>query len=213
MLKETGTLVICHAGMSRSATVCIAYLMREDKLSYSAAFEEVKAARRFINPNQGFRQILKKYETTLCELCQLEKKTQWFEEFAKCRANILFKHLKDEFIILLCDQCDMPIVVFKHHSAEIHPLMYADLVLMISTFADKFYGPGNWFIDAMQRTIKTHWHWHIRKIDFDAHIPVFRTYGPSLPQPGDKKCLMIKGLGSIEEAKLASAQLITNHGA
>lgn len=52
--------------------------------------------------------------------------------------------------------------------------------MLISQFANKFYGVGNWFVDCFQRTIPDHFHWHIRRIDFDAHIPVFRTFGPSL---------------------------------
>jgi hypothetical protein len=40
-----------------------------------------------------------------------------------------------------------------------------------------YYGMGNWFIDCMQRTIPDHFHWHIRRIDFDSHIPLFRVFG------------------------------------
>ena len=52
------TLVICTAGMSRSATVCIAYLMSRQKMTYQDAFNEVKRARRFIKPNVGFIKFL-----------------------------------------------------------------------------------------------------------------------------------------------------------
>ena len=91
--KGGATLVVCTAGMSRSATICIAYLISRQKLSYFDAFAEVKAARRFIKPNSGFVSFLKKFEKKLraeevkqrmalnpklkgdCELCCLEKKS------------------------------------------------------------------------------------------------------------------------------------------
>ena len=100
-----GTLVICTAGMSRSATVCISYLMKHFDMTYQQAFEKVKQARRFIKPNDGFVKFLQGYEKQLeeekkarsseepeidgntnpdCELCKLEKKTQWFERHSEC---------------------------------------------------------------------------------------------------------------------------------
>jgi dual specificity phosphatase 12 len=48
-------LVHCYAGVSRSATIVIAYLMQEHGLSFSAAIKFVKSKRPFINPNDGFR--------------------------------------------------------------------------------------------------------------------------------------------------------------
>ena len=39
MKKNVGTLVVCTAGMSRSATVCIAYLMKHRAMSYQHAFD------------------------------------------------------------------------------------------------------------------------------------------------------------------------------
>lgn len=47
--------VHCYAGVSRSATIVIAYLMKEHNLSYNAAIKFVKSKRPFINPNDGFR--------------------------------------------------------------------------------------------------------------------------------------------------------------
>jgi len=48
------TLVVCTAGRSRSASVCIAYLMKKKGLSFKAAFDKVKKARPLIEPNAGF---------------------------------------------------------------------------------------------------------------------------------------------------------------
>ena len=80
MSRKVGTLVICTAGVSRSAMVCIAYLMKYEKMSMKKAHKLVKQARKHIKPNPGFMNFLKKYERHLnidpnCELCKLEKKT------------------------------------------------------------------------------------------------------------------------------------------
>ena len=56
------TIVICTAGISRSATICIAYLMKHEGLSLEKAYAKVKQARHFINPNPGFQRFLVKYE-------------------------------------------------------------------------------------------------------------------------------------------------------
>ncbi|XP_055302217.1 dual specificity protein phosphatase MPK-4 [Sitodiplosis mosellana] len=47
-------LVHCYYGVSRSATIVIAYVMRKYQLSLTPAFERVKSKRRFVGPNSGF---------------------------------------------------------------------------------------------------------------------------------------------------------------
>lgn len=47
-------LIHCNAGVSRSATVVIAYMMLVENLSYTEAYTIVKNARNCINPNVGF---------------------------------------------------------------------------------------------------------------------------------------------------------------
>lgn len=42
------------AGVSRSATIVIAYLMKKRKLSYDDAFKFVKTRRVIVWPNDGF---------------------------------------------------------------------------------------------------------------------------------------------------------------
>uniref|UniRef100_A0A6J0UKX6 Dual specificity phosphatase 28 n=1 Tax=Pogona vitticeps TaxID=103695 RepID=A0A6J0UKX6_9SAUR len=58
-------LVYCKNGRSRSAALCIAYLMRYQNLSLKDAFEIVKMARPVIDPNPGFWSQLQKYEEHL----------------------------------------------------------------------------------------------------------------------------------------------------
>lgn len=59
---EGGTLVVCTAGMSRSATICIAYMMKYKGYSYDEAFALAKKARFYVHPNAGFVQYLKNFE-------------------------------------------------------------------------------------------------------------------------------------------------------
>lgn len=55
-------LVHCAGGISRSTTICIAYLINAEKMSFALAFEMVKKHRRCTNPNQGFCEQLLMYE-------------------------------------------------------------------------------------------------------------------------------------------------------
>jgi len=59
------TLVHCVAGVSRSASLCIAYLMKYDNMSLRDAYEYVKERRPIIRPNNGFFRQLIDYERKL----------------------------------------------------------------------------------------------------------------------------------------------------
>ncbi|KAM4611235.1 dual specificity protein phosphatase 14-like [Discoglossus pictus] len=64
--KRNGrTLVHCVAGVSRSATLCIAYLMKYHRLSLLDAHQWVKSRRPVVRPNAGFWQQLIQYEKKL----------------------------------------------------------------------------------------------------------------------------------------------------
>jgi protein-tyrosine phosphatase len=58
-------LVHCVAGVSRSATLVIAFLMMTEGLTAARAFEEVAAVRSCCNPNRGFRAQLIEFEISL----------------------------------------------------------------------------------------------------------------------------------------------------
>jgi len=51
----------CFAGVSRSATFAIAYIMMKQKLSVKEAYDMVKNKRDMIKPNNGFMLALKKF--------------------------------------------------------------------------------------------------------------------------------------------------------
>jgi len=56
-------LVHCHAGVSRSATICLAYLITCHSVSLTDAFRYVKHRRNVISPNFSFMGQLQKLET------------------------------------------------------------------------------------------------------------------------------------------------------
>jgi len=59
------TLVHCVAGVSRSASLCLAYLMKHQQMTLREAFEHVKRIRPQIRPNSAFFEQLRKYDEKL----------------------------------------------------------------------------------------------------------------------------------------------------
>ena len=57
----------CVMGISRSASVVIAYIMYKNKMSYNEAYDFVYNKRKVISPNTGFQKQLKKLEKILKE--------------------------------------------------------------------------------------------------------------------------------------------------
>jgi len=55
-------LVHCQAGISRSATACLAYLMKEKQMSLDCSFNELRKRREQISPNFAFLGQLKSWE-------------------------------------------------------------------------------------------------------------------------------------------------------
>ena len=55
-------LINCFAGISRSASVLIAYLMKMERMDLNSAFRVVKERRWKVNPNYGFVGQLEQYE-------------------------------------------------------------------------------------------------------------------------------------------------------
>ncbi|XP_069110588.1 dual specificity protein phosphatase 19-like [Argopecten irradians] len=64
--SENGVVLVhCNAGVSRAATIVIAYLMSSEGMTLTHAYSHVKDKRPAIRPNDGFQSKLKAYEEEL----------------------------------------------------------------------------------------------------------------------------------------------------
>ncbi|XP_071299694.1 dual specificity protein phosphatase 1 isoform X2 [Agelaius tricolor] len=72
--SEGGRVFVhCQAGISRSATICLAYLMRTNRVKLDEAFEFVKQRRSIISPNFSFMGQLLQFESqVLAPNCSAE---------------------------------------------------------------------------------------------------------------------------------------------
>ena len=65
-INNNGNVLIhCHAGISRSSTILIAYIMKSKKMKLDKVLDILRAKREKVNPNSGFIEQLKKYEKEL----------------------------------------------------------------------------------------------------------------------------------------------------
>ncbi|CAG8499757.1 777_t:CDS:2, partial [Scutellospora calospora] len=74
-LQENGNVLVhCQRGISRCATIVIAYIMRNSQMASTAAYDFVKSKRPIICPNQGFLHQLKLYESMGCQVAKTNPK-------------------------------------------------------------------------------------------------------------------------------------------
>ena len=87
----------------------------------------------------------------MCDLCILEDRTNTYHE-------------TDEFIILDCDSCLIPMAVWKEHTMSLNPKDEKRMEDSLIRGAKQFYNHDNFRIDKNQRAIPDHLHWHARLI-------------------------------------------------
>ncbi|KAJ6582324.1 protein-tyrosine phosphatase-like protein [Mycena capillaripes] len=61
--RGDNVLVHCQQGVSRSASIVIAYLIRDRSMTYDTAYNLVRRRRQCIQPNSGFVKALREWET------------------------------------------------------------------------------------------------------------------------------------------------------
>ncbi|XP_058010999.1 dual specificity protein phosphatase 22-A-like [Ahaetulla prasina] len=64
-LRGGGCLIHCLAGVSRSTTILVAYLMTVTHFGWKECLAAAKAVRSYVSPNFGFQKQLQEYEATL----------------------------------------------------------------------------------------------------------------------------------------------------
>jgi predicted protein tyrosine phosphatase len=62
LMQKRGVLVHCFYGRSRSASICIAYLIRYHNMTMEEALAFVKSKRTQVSPNPGYLTQLKQFE-------------------------------------------------------------------------------------------------------------------------------------------------------
>jgi len=69
-VRESGgkVLIHCRAGISRSATICIAYLIYAGQMTLDDAHDYLKRCRPLISPNLNFMRQLAEFETCLAAI-------------------------------------------------------------------------------------------------------------------------------------------------
>ncbi|KAL7210270.1 hypothetical protein ACSBR1_031772 [Camellia fascicularis] len=72
-----GVMVHCFAGISRSVTIVVAYLMKKRGMSLSEALEHVRSKRPMAAPNSGFMSQLHEFEISLRECRNEDRKGLW----------------------------------------------------------------------------------------------------------------------------------------
>jgi hypothetical protein len=58
----------------------------------------------------------------------------------------------NEFTIMVCDQCDGPIIVYtgpEGHFQQLNTQQHQDVIMIATNFGNQYYGVGNWFADCM----------------------------------------------------------------
>ncbi|CAF4540268.1 unnamed protein product [Rotaria sp. Silwood1] len=104
-IEHENILVHCQAGVSRSATIVLAYVMTIGDYDVEKALQIVKGARGYIHPNPGFLSQLKRYYTN-------DVKKNWYrltrrypsyafdndENFVKSSLNIYWQQFEPAFI-------------------------------------------------------------------------------------------------------------------
>jgi len=92
-------LVHCAAGISRSSTIVIAYLMQAMQFSLTEAFKYVREKRPIISPNDGFSRQLQVYQDILSSNnCATAEQIEFLSGYKKTTSDyaFCFNHMKDK---------------------------------------------------------------------------------------------------------------------
>ncbi len=71
----------------------------------------------------------------------------------------------DRWIVLDCDSCEVPMIVWKQHTMKINQVIGEEMEKALTRAADEHFGDVEYFIDRYQRSVSDHLHWHARPVN------------------------------------------------
>lgn len=87
-----------------------------------------------------------------CLLCREERLTEWFADEECCW-------------IAECEQCYVPMVVWRSHDPSPAETVRADLISRLGAVVEQFYDfPRGFYVDDNMRSIPDHYHAHARPV-------------------------------------------------
>lgn len=101
-------MVHCYYGVSRSATIVIAYIMKKYRLKYDRAFERVKAKRILTQPNPGFIQQLRLFYRMGFKIDKCDKQYKMYRLRLAADKIKKAKILENHFMDLVRSDPDIP---------------------------------------------------------------------------------------------------------
>ena len=85
----------------------------------------------------------------VCDLCLLKRRTNVYID-------------NEYFIILDCDSCHVPMIVWKEHTMDVPDPDKQMMEVFLIEVSNQFYEGKSYFIDKKQRAVLDHMHWHAR---------------------------------------------------
>ena len=84
-----------------------------------------------------------------CELCEAARMTEWFFEDDTCW-------------IAECEQCYVPMVVWKQHDPSPPDAVRAEMIDRLAAVVQSAYAFDGFYVDDNMRSIPAHYHAHAR---------------------------------------------------
>lgn len=163
---KEAVLVHCVAGVSRSATIVMAYLMRKYKINHENAFKKVCEKRPVVNPNDGFIDQLKLFAKMNFNVDVTNKEYRLIVMTHLC-VNVKRKYMDNLYNLLPDVNEDMkkyfakletkvrPRVVFKCRRCRV--LLFNNFNILLDEWEEChfiFTEPPSWIVPDLQESLR-----------------------------------------------------------